>query len=163
MSNMSNLLHYNDVIMREMASQSTSLTIVYSTVYSRRRSKKTWKLRVTGLCEGNSPGTGEFPAQMASDAENVSIWWRRYGVQFPRKPKSINTLETDNVVMGTMGTILPISTPTNNKVLVLWGNFTIKLCHSEPKLCWYRTKVRNIGPSMLIVSWRVFRALAKVN
>ena len=44
----------------------------------RRRSKKTSKLRVTGLCEGNSPGTGEFPAQMASNAENVSIWWRRH-------------------------------------------------------------------------------------
>ena len=29
----------------------------------RRRSKKTSKLRVTGLCAGNSPGTGEFPAQ----------------------------------------------------------------------------------------------------
>ena len=42
----------------------------------RRRSKKTSKLRVTGLCVGNSPGTGEFPVQMASYAENVSIWWR---------------------------------------------------------------------------------------
>ena len=42
----------------------------------RRRSKKTSKLRVTGLCAGNSPGTGEFPAQMVSNAENVSIWWR---------------------------------------------------------------------------------------
>ena len=41
-----------------------------------RRSKKTSKLRVTGLCEGNSPGTGEFPAQRTSNAENVSIWWR---------------------------------------------------------------------------------------
>ena len=40
------------------------------------RSKKTSKLRVTGLCVGNTPGTGEFPAQMASNAENVSIWWR---------------------------------------------------------------------------------------
>ena len=27
---------------------------------------------------GNSPGTGEFPAQMASNAENVSIWWRHH-------------------------------------------------------------------------------------
>ena len=45
----------------------------------RRRSKKTWKLRVTGLCAGNSPGTGEFPAQMASNAKNVSIWWRHHG------------------------------------------------------------------------------------
>ena len=43
-------VHYNDVIMGAMASQITSLTIVYS--------------------------TGEFPAQMASNAENVSIWWR---------------------------------------------------------------------------------------
>ena len=42
----------------------------------RHRSKKTLKLRVTGLCVGNSPVTGEFPAQMASNAENVSIWWR---------------------------------------------------------------------------------------
>ena len=44
----------------------------------RRRSKKTSKLRVTGLCVGNSPVAGEFPAQMASNAENVSIWWRHH-------------------------------------------------------------------------------------
>ena len=46
----------------------------------RHRSKKTPKLRVIGLCVGNSPGTGEFPAQMASDAENVSIWWRHHAI-----------------------------------------------------------------------------------
>ena len=45
----------------------------------RGRSKKTSKLHVTGFCAGNSPGTGEFPAQMASNAENVSIWWRHHG------------------------------------------------------------------------------------
>ena len=44
----------------------------------RRRSKKTSKLRVTGLCVRNSPETSEFPAQMASNAENVSIWWRHH-------------------------------------------------------------------------------------
>ena len=38
-----------------------------------RRSKKTSKLRITGLCAGISPVTGEFPAQKASNAENVSI------------------------------------------------------------------------------------------
>ena len=42
----------------------------------RRRSKRISKLRVTGLCEENSPVTGEFPAQRTSNAENVSIWWR---------------------------------------------------------------------------------------
>ena len=47
----------------------------------RRRSKKTTKLRVTGLCEGNSPVTGEFPAQRASNAENVAIWWRHHILQ----------------------------------------------------------------------------------
>ena len=48
----------------------------------RRTSKKTSKLRVTDLCAGNSPGTGEFPAQMASYAENVSIWWRHHVMKY---------------------------------------------------------------------------------
>ena len=38
----------------------------------RRRSNKTSELRVTGLCAGNSPVTGEFPAQMASNADYCS-------------------------------------------------------------------------------------------
>ena len=37
---------------------------------------KTLNLCVNGLCEGNSPATDEFPAQKASNAEKVSIWWR---------------------------------------------------------------------------------------
>ena len=44
------------------------------------RSKKTSKFRVTDLCAGNSPGTGEIHAQRASNAENVSIWWRHHVV-----------------------------------------------------------------------------------
>ena len=51
--------------MGAMASQITSLTIVYS--------KKASKLRVTGLCAGNSRVNSEFPAQRVSNAENVSI------------------------------------------------------------------------------------------
>ena len=50
----------------------------------RHRSKKILKLRVTGLCEGNSPVTGEFPTQRASYAENVSIWWRHHALQVSR-------------------------------------------------------------------------------
>ena len=42
------------------------------------RSKKISTLRVTCLCEGNSPVTGECLAQRASNAENVSIWWRHH-------------------------------------------------------------------------------------
>ena len=52
------------------------------------RSKKTSKLPVTGLCAGNSPGTGEFPAQMASNAENVSIWWRHHDSGYGLLPVS---------------------------------------------------------------------------
>ena len=44
----------------------------------RRRSKKTSKLCVTGLCAGNSPVTGEFPTQRASNADNIPIWWRHH-------------------------------------------------------------------------------------
>ena len=70
--------HYNDVIISKMASQITSLTIAYSTGLFRPRSNKTLMLRITGLCEGNSPGTSEFSAQRASKTENVSIWWRHH-------------------------------------------------------------------------------------
>ena len=42
------------------------------------RSKKISKLRVTGHCEGNSPLAGEFTSQRASNAGNVSIWWRHH-------------------------------------------------------------------------------------
>ena len=36
---------------------------------------KTSHLRVTGLCVGNSPVTGE---QRPSNGEKVSIWWRHH-------------------------------------------------------------------------------------
>ena len=54
-----------------------------------RRSKKTSQLDVTGLCVGNSPWTGEFHAQMASNAENVSIWWRHHVSMLPGKWRNV--------------------------------------------------------------------------
>ena len=41
-------------------------------VQIKRKSKKASKFHVTGLCAGSSP------AQWASKAENVSIWWRHH-------------------------------------------------------------------------------------
>ena len=70
--------HYNDVIMGAMASQITSLTIVYSTVYSGADQRKHQSSASPAFVRGNSPVTGEFPAQMASNTENVSIWWRHH-------------------------------------------------------------------------------------
>ena len=69
--------------MSAMASQIISLTSFYSTVYSRCRSKTLSTLRVAGLCEENSPMAGEFPAQRASNMENVSTWWRHHGQNRP--------------------------------------------------------------------------------
>ena len=52
--------YYNDVIMSAVASQITSVSSICSAgCYG--ADKKTSKLRVTGLCELNSPVTGEFP------------------------------------------------------------------------------------------------------
>ena len=67
--------HYGDVTMGASVSNHQSHGCLLNRLF-KRRSTKTSKLRVTGLWVGNSPGTGEFPAQMASNAENVSIWWR---------------------------------------------------------------------------------------
>ena len=44
----------------------------------RPRSRKTSKLHVTCLSEGNSPVTGEFPTKRASNAEKVSISQRHH-------------------------------------------------------------------------------------
>ena len=73
--------HYNDVIMGAMASQITSLTTVCSTVYSGAdQIKENIKALRHWPCTGNSPVIGEFPAQMASNTKNVSIWWRHHGL-----------------------------------------------------------------------------------
>ena len=53
--------HYTDVIMGAMASQITSLTIVYSTVYSSTDQKKISKLRVICLFEGSHRGPVNSP------------------------------------------------------------------------------------------------------
>ena len=55
-----NFSHYSDVLMSTTASQITGVSVIYSNICS-GRSKKTSKLRVTGLWAGISPVTGEFP------------------------------------------------------------------------------------------------------
>ena len=99
---------YSDVIMGMMASQITSLMIVYWTFYSGVDQRKHQKLSVTGLCEGNSPVTGEFPAQRSSNSENVSIWWRHHVLWIHSLRESatviwtITILDVANLVLRTM-------------------------------------------------------------
>ena len=69
-------VHHCDTIMGRVASQITSLTIVYSIIQvqikENIKAPRHWP-----LCE-EFTGTGEFPAQMARNAENVSIWLRHH-------------------------------------------------------------------------------------
>ena len=81
-------------------------------------SKKTSKPCVTGLCVGNSPVTGEFPAQRASNVENVSIWWCHH-VKTP----------LDFVSLTTYQSIIYVE---------IWMPFQ-KPAHRDP--CWFRTLV----------------------
>ena len=60
-----------------MASQINSLTIIYSSVYSGADQRKHQNFAPTAFVR-DSQVTGEFPAQMASNAKNVSIWWRHH-------------------------------------------------------------------------------------
>ena len=65
--------------MTTMASQITSLTVVYSTVYSDADQRKHQSSASLAFVWG----TGELSAQRASYAENVSIWWRHHGIFHP--------------------------------------------------------------------------------
>ena len=80
--------HYGDVIMSTIASQITSVSIVYSTVCVQAEIKENIKAPRHWPLFRNSPKTGEFPAQRASNAEKVSIWWRHHGEKsdFPSLP-----------------------------------------------------------------------------
>ena len=67
--------------MSTIASQITSLTIVYSTVYSdadQRKHHASLAFIVRGIHRGPV-----FSAQIVSDAENVSIWWRHHDIAGP--------------------------------------------------------------------------------
>ena len=76
-------VHYSEGIISVMASQITSLTIVYSIIY-RGADQRKHQSSASRPLWGNSPVTGEFPAQRASNTENVSIWWCHHVMAWKR-------------------------------------------------------------------------------
>ena len=68
---------YSDVIMSAVASQIPGISIVLVNRLFRRWWEKTSKPPVTGFVMGIHR-TGGFPSQRASNAENVSSWWRHH-------------------------------------------------------------------------------------
>ena len=121
-------LYHCDVMMGAMASQITSLTIVYSIVHSDADQIKN---QSTASLAFVREFTGEFPAQMASNAENVSIWWRHH-VQYPPE-----------VVSKQRYRLTSITTPTVDTKTILGPSYTI---HSWDFL--HRTDVRYLCTEM---------------
>ena len=94
-------VHYNDV---------SNLQRLHCLIncWFRRRWKKTSKLRVTGLCAGNSPVAGEFPAQKASNAENVSIWWRHHEHRAVDMKNSLTITRNTSVIIASECTLFVV-------------------------------------------------------
>ena len=70
--------HYDDIIMTAMASQITSLTSVYSTVYSGADQRKHQSSASLAFVRGIHRRPVNSPHKGGSNAENVSIWWRHH-------------------------------------------------------------------------------------
>ena len=101
----------------------------------RRKSKKTSKFRVTGLRAGNSPGTGEFPAQMASNAENVSIWWHHH-VECNLQVSTIHRwLNKYGVPQGSSWNHFPFSA---RRIIITCAKMMYKCCLQMTRPCFLR-------------------------
>ena len=73
------LLHYSDIIMGVMASEITSLMIVYSTVYSGADERKYESSASLAFVPGIHQWLVNSPHKIASNAENAYIWWHHHG------------------------------------------------------------------------------------
>ena len=86
-------IHYSDAVVSAMASQITSASIVCSDICSGADQRKHQSSTSSAFVKrGNPPVTGGFPSQRASNAENVSIWWRHHDMYTP----SGNPLSSSN-------------------------------------------------------------------
>ena len=117
----------------------------------RSRSKKT-----SGLCAGNSPETGEFPAQRASNAENVSIWWRHHVTQpfVQGRSKKTSNLRVTGLCEGkssVTGEFLSQSASNAENLSIWWGHnvskFVCKYSFSARHFSVPNTSGFPMGPS----------------
>ena len=69
---------YSDIIMSVLVSEITGVSM---DLCFKAQIKENIKIHVTGLCEANTPVTGGFSSQRASNVKNVSIWWCHHEVQ----------------------------------------------------------------------------------
>ena len=114
------------------------LTIVYWTVYSgaNQRKHQSWKLLVTGLCPGYWPVTGESPAQMASNAEKVSILWCHH----------INVVTVDDDFSGVISLWIIISSVWKLicENLISWNSKYHKIISQHQYVCSVKSRLWNL-------------------
>ena len=72
-------MHYDDVIMSAIASQYTSLTIVYSTVYSGADQSKHQSSASRAFVWGIHRGPVNSPHKCPVTRKLLPFWWRHYG------------------------------------------------------------------------------------
>ena len=80
-------VHYNDIIMSVMAFQIPGVSIVCSTVCSGADQRNQQSSASLAFVRGIHRW---FPSQRASNAENVSIWWRHHVGAFRKTPAACN-------------------------------------------------------------------------
>ena len=98
--------------MSVMASQITSLAIVYSTVYPGADQRKHQSSALLAFV------TGEFPAEMASNTENVSSWWRHHeGMAFSKRFTTFKFLQDMEILMWPG---YKISTALQDDIRITW-------------------------------------------
>ena len=115
-------VHYNDVIMGAVASIITSLTIVFSIVYSGADQRKHQSSVSLAFVRGIHRWPDEFPVQMASNAEYVSIWWRQH--------KSDNLLD-----------VIPHPDQLRKIYHIIW------MTYAHFKVIWMRQQISNLHNS----------------
>ena len=122
--------------------------------FIRRRSKKTLKIRVTGPLPGTSPVTGEFPAQRASYAEYVPIWWRHHVIYLPSALNEEQLVLREVILLeGDTGEVLPIrqghlNSPPLFFVCKYW--YTTSLIWYVNILIWWRHQMETFSALLAI-------------
>ena len=114
--------------MGAMSSQITCLTIVYSIVYSGVDRRKRQNCASLAFVRGihRRIFTSEFPAQMASNAENVSIWWRSHVLSLekshdpPMQVKQLRAIWVHRPVPTTITTKRKLCAPSD---VMKWTHF----------------------------------------
>ena len=99
----------------------------------RHRSKKTSKLRVTGLCEGNSPVTGEFPAQRPVTPKMYSF---DDVIMSLRKDDVTTAEQSKHTILYFDGILYGISSGLSSHLLTLWCVFFSFVCASLISVGW---------------------------